>query len=331
MTGGGVFRYSNTRGPTSFTNFNGYPQPTLVAIDPAPSMNANVLVAAGADSGVFFSVNGGAAWTRLTDPPGLRTACSLHVPRARYAHFDHDTADRIRVYLGTQGRGIWRMTIPSSLRGLDNNEEGDGFGQALAAGDFDGDHIPDLAVGAPTEALGTGPRSGSVFVFRGTHNGLQLWQRLDQQPLDPNEFNDRFGSSLAAGETNEADDQFGQSLVASDFSGGGRADLAVGAPGEALGAAAKTGAVFAFKGAAGGLVGWKVIDQTGLDANEGNDAFGSALAAADFTGDGMADLAVGAPTEAVGTAATPPRSGFLYTFKGTGETLAVCRGHGQGE
>jgi len=573
MTGGGAFRYRNTLGPTGFTNFNGYPQPTLVAIDPDPSLHGNVLVAAGADSGVFVSVDGGASWTRLTDPPGFQTACSLHVPRARYAHFDHDTADRIRVYLGTQGRGMWRLTIPASLRGLDTNEDGDGFGQALAAGDFNGDHILDLAVGAPTEAPGTGPRSGSVFVFRGTPNGLQLWQRLDQRPLDPNELNDRFGASLAAGdfngdgladlavgtpledpgpglddagrvytfrgsaagltpwqslgqapldtdekgdrfgsslaagdfdgdgrmdlavgaptespgtgpqsgwvytfrgspqglapaqgfgqagldtdealddfgrslaagdfdgdgkadlavgapaeavgagpraglvytfrggtptllspwqklgqtametpetgdqlgrslaagdfdgdnradlavgapkeapgtdpksgyvftyrgsaagllpwqglsqaglEANEADDQFGQSLAVGDFSGDGRSDLAVGAPGETLGTAAKTGAVFAFKGSAGGLVGWKVIDQTGLDTNEGNDLFGSALAAGDFTGDGIADLAAGAPSETVGT----PRSGALYTFKGTGDTLAACRGHAQDE
>ena len=35
MTASGLFRYKNTRGPTEFTNFDGYPQPTVVAFDPA--------------------------------------------------------------------------------------------------------------------------------------------------------------------------------------------------------------------------------------------------------------------------------------------------------
>ncbi len=37
MQGGGAFRYQTTRGPTRFTGFNGYPQPTLVAFDPMDS------------------------------------------------------------------------------------------------------------------------------------------------------------------------------------------------------------------------------------------------------------------------------------------------------
>ena len=48
MTGGGAFRYQNRRGPTAFTGFGGYPQPTLVAFDP---QDPNILVAGGADFG----------------------------------------------------------------------------------------------------------------------------------------------------------------------------------------------------------------------------------------------------------------------------------------
>ena len=48
MTGGGAFVYQNRRGPTAFTGFGGYPQPTLVAFDP---QDPNILVAGGADFG----------------------------------------------------------------------------------------------------------------------------------------------------------------------------------------------------------------------------------------------------------------------------------------
>jgi hypothetical protein len=42
-----------------------------------------------------------------------------------------------------------------SLYGAGNGEHLDQFGAALAAGDFDGDAIDDLAIGAPGEDLET--------------------------------------------------------------------------------------------------------------------------------------------------------------------------------
>ena len=42
MTGGGVFKYRNQAGPTNFTGFLGYPQPSLVAFD---SEDPNIIVA----------------------------------------------------------------------------------------------------------------------------------------------------------------------------------------------------------------------------------------------------------------------------------------------
>jgi hypothetical protein len=103
MIGGGVFRYTTTRGPTSFTGFNGYPQPTLVAIDPLEGQN---LLAGGADSGVFLSRNGGTNWRRVSNPINP-TAGDPHIPRPRYVHFDHDQPG-LTLYIGTQGRGVWR-------------------------------------------------------------------------------------------------------------------------------------------------------------------------------------------------------------------------------
>ncbi|MEM7480800.1 MAG: choice-of-anchor D domain-containing protein [Acidobacteriota bacterium] len=109
MTGGGTFQYANRMGPTSFTGFGGYAQPTLIAFDPA---DTDIVVAAGADSGVFLSVNGGTRWQLVTDPntPGISGV--PHIPRARYAHFDHGApGDDIYLYLGTQGRSTWRITF----------------------------------------------------------------------------------------------------------------------------------------------------------------------------------------------------------------------------
>lgn len=109
MTGAGAFLYENRSGPTRFTGFNGYPQPTLVAFDPA---DPDLVVAGGADSGVFLSANGGTRWELVTDPLAPGSSGRPHIPRPRYAHFDHDApGDDIHLYLGTQGRSTWRLTF----------------------------------------------------------------------------------------------------------------------------------------------------------------------------------------------------------------------------
>lgn len=113
MTGGGDFMARTTLGPTSFTGFNGYPQPSLVALDPD---DPDILAAGGVDSGVFLSVNGGTRWERVTDPLTPGTSGRPHIPRPRYAHFDHDPAgDDVNLFLGTQGRGAWRLTFTKIL------------------------------------------------------------------------------------------------------------------------------------------------------------------------------------------------------------------------
>jgi hypothetical protein len=106
MTGAGAFRYRNTRGPTNFTGLAiGYAQPTLVAFD---AQERNLLLAGGADSGVFVSRNGGTTWTTVTNNAG--DAANPHVPRPRFAYFDRECGGA-HAYLGTQGRGVWRLTL----------------------------------------------------------------------------------------------------------------------------------------------------------------------------------------------------------------------------
>lgn len=115
MTGGGTFLYTTLSGPNRFTSFAGYPQPSLVAFDP---LDPDIIVAGGQDSGVFVSVNGGTRWQLVTDPVTPGASGVAHIPRPYYAHFDHDSpAGDINVYLGTRGRGAWRLTfkkVPSA-------------------------------------------------------------------------------------------------------------------------------------------------------------------------------------------------------------------------
>ena len=102
----------------------------------------------------------------------------------------------------------------------------------------------------------------------------------------------------------QANDLFGAALAFGDFDGDGAGDLAVGAPGEADGAANNAGAVWVFYGSGAGLhaAGEQVLDQDALPGDDGGtetgDRFGYSLAAADFDGDGFDDLAIGSPFEA---------------------------------
>jgi hypothetical protein len=89
-----------------------------VAIDP---FDSDVMVAGGADSGVFLSINGGTNWRRITDPFDPVDSGLPHIPRPRFAHFDHEGSTfisrRFTVFIGSQGRGVWRfdVSIPRSF------------------------------------------------------------------------------------------------------------------------------------------------------------------------------------------------------------------------
>ncbi len=173
-------------------------------------------------------------------------------------------------------------------------EVDDGFGAALAAGDFDGDGDDDLAVGIPGESSEGAAAAGAVEVFRGSRNGL----RLSSATVITQGSGDLDGAS-------EMDDMFGAALAAGDFDGDGRDDLAVGSPGEAAGDRAAAGKVHVLYGSSDGLsvTGSASFTQAtpGVrGAPEAGDELGLSLVAADFNDNGRVDLAIGVPGEGIG-------------------------------
>ena len=170
-------------------------------------------------------------------------------------------------------------------------ERGDLFGVAIASADFNGDGYEDTAIGAPSEDIGAMANAGGVNVIYGAAGGLsasvvpdQFWTQDSPDVEDEVEALEFFGGALAAG----------------DFNGDGFADLAIGVPFEHVGAASFAGTAHVIYGWSGGLSATVVPDQLwsqdspGVeDVAEGDETFGSTLAAGDFNGDGLDDLAVG--------------------------------------
>src|ERR687898_198232 len=224
-----------------------------------------------------------------------------------------EAAGAVNVLYGSAGglSGAGSQLFTQDTAGVPSAaEDFDFFGFALAAGDFDNDVFADLAAGAPVESVGAIESAGAVNVLYGSAGGLSgAGSQLFTQ--------DTAGVPSAA----EDFDQFGAALAAGDFNGDGFTDLAVGAPGESVGAIEAAGAVNVLYGSAGGLSGAGsqlfTQDTAGVpSAAEDFDFFGFALAAGDFDNDGFADLAVGAPFESVGAIEAAGAVNVLYGSAG---------------
>lgn len=184
----------------------------------------------------------------------------------------------------------------------------DFFGQAVAAGDLDGNGADDLAIGSPQIYEDVDPGPGLVNVIYGSGTGLaggRASQLFDQ-------------NSPGVGSDAEQGDRFGSSLTIGDFNASGTADLAVGAPGEDVGTINRAGAINILFGTPAGLDGsgqlfHQDVDGVVSDAEAG-DTFGEALGAGNFGRTGHVDLAVGVPYESVGTI---PAAGAVNVLFGT--------------
>jgi uncharacterized repeat protein (TIGR01451 family) len=121
MTGGGAYKMTTQRGPDDFSLEGGYVQPSLLAFDPEDS---DVIVAGGVDSGVFVSSNGGGDWSLVTDPNSTNDS-TPHLPRPRFAYFDHEPAGSVRLFIGAVGRGIWRVNLANADLAVDKSDSPD--------------------------------------------------------------------------------------------------------------------------------------------------------------------------------------------------------------
>ncbi|MEV6194606.1 FG-GAP-like repeat-containing protein [Streptomyces sp. NPDC051920] len=183
-----------------------------------------------------------------------------------------------------------KTTSQSSSGVPGTSETSDRFGTELAHGDLNRDGYGDLVVGTPLEDVSGDVDGGSVTILWGGASGLSGGTTIG----DPN----------ASGH-----DRFGQSLAVGDFTGDGKADLAVGSTGKD---------VWIFKGGftkAGGAAGKLRLDAA---IESGSYPDGAVqLAAGDFANDGTDDLVVGSAA-----------GNFVYRGAATGLTLQTEAGPG---
>jgi len=172
-------------------------------------------------------------------------------------------------------------------------EAGDQFGGALAVGDFDCDHIADLAVGVPYENKGNTVDTGAVNILFGSPNGLST---VGDQMFDE--------SGVGLGAQAVKNNRFGRALAAGDFDRNGCDDLAIGAPdSDYVGMlppfyAEGAGSVVILMGSTNGLKSGHIRNANTLGVSvpvETDGWFGARLAAGDFDGNGYDDLVVGIP------------------------------------
>jgi len=172
--------------------------------------------------------------------------------------------------------------------------EGDGFGWAVdVGGDFDGDGVADIAVGAPCATVGGLAKAGRVRVYSGTTRRRLLSLSGDQQ-------DQQFGAAVA---------------LVPDVDGDGKAELAAGsatfaAPKEDGGSILKAGKLELFSSQ--GSVKWSLVGTT-ADATVGE----AVTALADVDGDGKADLLVGGS----GVKVAGERRGTAFILSGVSGAL----------
>ncbi|MZD22041.1 MULTISPECIES: FG-GAP-like repeat-containing protein [Streptomyces] len=158
---------------------------------------------------------------------------------------------------------------------------GDGFGDVVTGQDWD----PSKDGSEPSvPGSSTG---GKVHIIYGSADGPATTVAVTQN------------SGNVPG-SSERGDYFGSELSLGDINGDGKSDLVVGAPGENLGGVVNAGAVTVLYGSASGVnttSGYQYLAQSTAGvpgSDEKDDQLGGEVKLTDVTGDGRADLTIGA-------------------------------------
>jgi hypothetical protein len=204
----------------------------------------------------------------------------------------------VRVFYGSSA-GLQ----PAGATNIDDLSDGD----TVAFGDLNGDGHADLVIGSTFDETSGDGDDGSLTVHYGTAQGTDT---------DPH---------LILGSQVGVTGQLGAALDCADVNHDGFDDLVVGAPSDHQnGANRNPGSIVVLFGSRHGVHAGDSVRIQAKQVYSGTkrfDAFGAAVAAADVTGDGRADVVVGAPGRNVDGVVN---AGAVYFLAGTSHGLSTA-------